>query len=168
MKVSDICTLDPRSCRPDTNLALVASIMWEHDCGVVPVVNDKNKVLGVVTDRDICMAVATRSLLASQITAGQVMNGKAWTCRLSDDARTALRTMSVNSVRRLPVVNDSGELAGIVSLTDFILAARDPKVARPGEITWTEAIPMVDAICRPREAKVAPPAEKKELAVARV
>lgn len=150
MKVSDICSRDIRSCSPDTNLASVASTMWEQDCGIVPVVDGQKKVRGVVTDRDICMAVATRSLLASQITAEQVMNGKAHTCRLNDDVRTALRTMGENSVRRLLVLNDAGELSGMLSLTDAVLASKDSKIARTGDVTWAEIVPMMGAICRPR------------------
>lgn len=150
MKVSDICSRDIRFCNPDTNLASAASIMWEQDCGIVPVVDEGKKVKGVLTDRDICMAVSTRSLLASQITAGQVMNGKTYACRLNDDVRTALRTMAENSVRRLLVLNDAGELSGVLSLTDAILASKDSRVARTGDVTWAEIVPMMGAICRPR------------------
>ncbi|MBI2921984.1 MAG: CBS domain-containing protein [Planctomycetes bacterium] len=153
MKVSDICSRDIRFCTPDTNLAEAASIMWEQDCGIVPVVDEKKNVKGVVTDRDICMAVATRSLLASQITASQVMNGKSYTCRLNDDLRTAMRTMAENSVRRLLVLNDAGELSGVLSLTDAILASKDSKSARTGDMTWAEVVPIVGAICRPRNTE---------------
>lgn len=167
MKVREVCSLEVRSCRPDCNLAGAASIMWEQDCGVVPVVNEKNRILGVVTDRDICMAVATRPLLASQITVGQLMTGKPLFCRLDDDIKAAVRTMTTGAVRRLPVLNEAGELAGILSVTDLVLAAKDSKVARPGEITWADTIPMIEAICRPRAAKVTAPAcEKSTFAVA--
>jgi CBS domain-containing protein len=167
MRVSDIATLDARSCRPETNLAAIAAIMWEQDCGVVPVVDEAGRVVGVVTDRDICMAVGTRGQLASQIAAGQVMSGKAHTCRLTDDPRTALRTMSAGSVRRLPVVDEKGNLAGMVSLTDLVLASRDPKVAKPGELTWGEVVPMIGAICRPRTLKETAP-ELRRQAIAAV
>lgn len=162
MRVSDIATLDVRPCRPETNLAAVASIMWEHDCGVVPVVDDRNQVLGVVTDRDVCMAVGTRNRLASQIAVAEVMSGKLFTCRLTDDVRTALRIMSANGVRRLPVLDEKGSLAGILSLTDVILASRDTRGARAGDLTWADTVPLVDAICRPRIQRELPANERKE------
>ncbi|MCE9584831.1 MAG: CBS domain-containing protein [Planctomycetes bacterium] len=168
MRVSDIATLNVKSCRPDTNLAVVASIMWEKDCGVVPVVDERNKVLGVVTDRDICMATATRSQLASQLTASDLVTGKAFTCRLTDDPRVALRTMATNGVRRLPVVDENGILAGMLSMTDLILASHDTKSAKMGQLTWSEVIPMIDVICHPRSLKETPAVERKQALVARV
>lgn len=163
MKVREVCSLDVRSCRPESNLATAASIMWEQDCGVVPVVNEKNRILGVVTDRDICMAVATRPLLASQITVGQLMTGKPLFCRLDDDIKAAVRTMTTSAVRRLPVLNESGELAGVLSVTDLVLAAKDSKIARHGDLTWTDTIPMIEAICRPRAAKATAPVDEKPI-----
>lgn len=157
MKVREVCSLDVRSCRPESNLATAAMVMWEMDCGVVPVVDAKNKVVGVVTDRDICMAVATRPLLASQILVEHLMRGPLHTCRLDDDIKAAVRTMAGSAVRRLPVLNDAGELAGVLSVTDVVMAAKDSKVARHGELTWTDSIPMIEAICRRPAAKPVTP-----------
>lgn len=166
MRVGDICNLQVRSCSPGTNLARAASLMWEQDCGCIPVVDESNRVVGVLTDRDICMAVATRNLRASEITAGEVVSPKVHTCRLDDDVRTALRTMHTNGVRRLPVVNNGNDLVGILSLTDLILASREPRSARPGEITWGEVIPTLDFICRPRRSvRPAAVAEKRQILV---
>lgn len=156
MKVSDIATLNVRSCDADTNLATVASYLWEQDCGVVPVVDETRRVLGVVTDRDICMAAATRPAHVSQIPAKDLMTGKPCTCRLADDARVALRVMTQNGVRRLPVVDEIGRLVGILSLADFIRASRDPRTARAGELTWADVIPMLGAVTLPRTPRETP------------
>lgn len=164
MKVKDCCTLHVRSCRPETDLAAVASIMWEQDCGVVPVVGDDGKVLGVVTDRDICMAAATRSTPVSQIRAGQLMTGKTYTCSLDDDLSSAVRMMAAKAVRRLPVLGTRGELAGVLSLTDLVMGSHDPKTARPGEMTWAEVMPLMQSICRPRSVKI-PAATRQAVAV---
>jgi len=143
--------------------------MWEQDCGVVPVVNEKKHVVGVVTDRDICMAVATRNLLATQINVDQLMKGEPHTCRLDDDIKAAVRMMATNAVRRLPVLNGAGELAGMLSLTDLVMASKEQHAARHGELTWTDTIPMIEAICRPPAAKAAVKVEKKSaLAAAQV
>lgn len=155
MRVGDICNLDVRSCSPETHLAAVASIMLEQDLGCIPVVNRANRVVGVLTDRDICMALAKHNLPASEVTAGQVVAANVHTCRLDDDVRAALRTMRTYRVRRLPVVGFGNQLLGIFSLTDLILATRDPKLARPGDTTWGDVMPSLDLILRP--SQVAPP-----------
>lgn len=151
MKVSDIATRKARSCDTGTNLAAAAWIMWENDCGIVPIADRANKVVGLLTDRDICMAVATRRALASDITAGDVMSGKVYSCRLGDDVRVALRTMAEHAVRRLPVVNEAAELQGVLSLSDVVLAARDPRQAREGDPTWAEVMQTLASVSRPRQ-----------------
>src|SRR5215467_1479891 len=67
MKVRDLMTTNAAFCRPETNLAAVGALMWEHDCGLIPVVDDPGKVTGVITDRDICIALSTRDRQPSKI-----------------------------------------------------------------------------------------------------
>lgn len=123
MKIQDIMTRTVRTCGRSTNLADAAMIMWHNDCGVVPVVDPEGKVVGVITDRDICMATATRPLKAAEITVGDVMTGQLFTCRPEDSVRKALQTMAHHRVRRLAVVGGDGQLAGIVSMNDFAIHA---------------------------------------------
>ena len=120
MKVKEAQTSDVHSCSPDTNLAQAAHIMWDSDCGVVPVVDDARTLLGVITDRDICMATTTRSIAPADIQVRHVMTtGNVYTCRPDDDVRSALSTMATHRVRRLPVVDRQNHLVGIVSLGDL-------------------------------------------------
>ena len=121
MKVRDIMTTDVKSCNSDTNLAAAASRMWEGDCGALPVVDEDGKFIGMITDRDICMAVATRPRLASDILVGEVTSGAIYVCHPTDEVQSALKTMQKERVRRLPVVNDKGILQGILSTNDIIL-----------------------------------------------
>jgi CBS domain-containing protein len=116
MRVKEICTRDVRSCAPDTNLADVAWAMWEGDCGVLPILDASGKVTGVITDRDISMAVATKYRPAREIAAHEVTTGKVFSCTLNDDVRDALKIMRSEKVRRLPVVDAQGKLQGILSL----------------------------------------------------
>lgn len=166
MKIQEICTANPRTCGPDSNLASVAGMMWESDCGIIPVVYWNNKILGVVTDRDIAIAASTRNLSPAAITAGDVISRKVHACRLQDDARTAMRTMTKECVRRLLVVDDSGRLQGIVSLNDIVLASRDAKAARSGDITYQEVVAVLDAICRPSTVKGEGTSKRAPLVVA--
>ncbi len=76
MKVKGIMTEPVQYCAPESNLAAVAKEMWDSDCGVLPIVNHAGEVEGVITDRDICMAVATKGRVASDITVWETSSGK--------------------------------------------------------------------------------------------
>ena len=127
MKIKELMTSDVKSCGPETNLAAAAKIMWEDDCGAVPVTDDTGHVIGVITDRDICIAGATRARAEGEIPVQDVISKVVYTCAASDDVRQALETMRLRKVRRLPVVDQSGRLTGIVSVHDIALEARSKK-----------------------------------------
>ena len=80
MKVKDVMMRTPASCRSDTNLGAAAEIMWSRDCGMLPILNPENKVIGVVTDRDLCIALGTRNRLAGEIAVWDVASGKVFFC----------------------------------------------------------------------------------------
>jgi CBS domain-containing protein len=121
MKVQDIMTAGVETCGPESDLAAAATIMWKRDCGSVPVVDAERKVVGMITDRDICMAVSTRNKLASAIKVGEVISGQVYACSPDDAVRDALETMQSAQLRRLPVVDDEGVLHGILSINDVVL-----------------------------------------------
>lgn len=150
MRVKEICTRDVRSCAPDTNLADVAWAMWEGDCGVLPILDASGKVTGVITDRDISMAVATKYRPAREIAAHEVTTGKVFSCTLNDDVRDALKIMRSEKVRRLPVVDAQGKLQGILSLNDIALAAKPDRAAKPTDITFEDLALAQKAICERR------------------
>ena len=86
MRVQDLMTWDPEACTPHHDLAHAAMIMWRRDCGIVPVVEGgTNKLIGVITDRDICMATATKGRTPAAITVGDVMSKKPTTCLPGDE-----------------------------------------------------------------------------------
>jgi CBS domain-containing protein len=121
MRVQDIMTVEVETCGPESDLAAAANIMWRRDCGSVPVVDADGKVIGMITDRDICMAVSTRNRLASEIKVNEVMSGRVYACSADDDIRDALETMQSAQLRRLPVVDGVGSLQGILSINDVLL-----------------------------------------------
>jgi CBS-domain-containing membrane protein len=123
MTVKDVANFDVKACSPDTDLASAAKIMWDCDCGVVPVVNEEQRVVGMVTDRDICIAAATRASRPSDVQVRDVMSGDVATCRAGDDVHAALKTMKERRVRRLPVLDAQGRLAGIISVNDLVMRA---------------------------------------------
>jgi CBS domain-containing protein len=143
MKVQDIMTTQLKVASPRTTLSEAAQLLWSGDCGLLPVV-DNGKLVGVVTDRDMYIALGTRNKPASAVTVGEVVGGSVFTCSANDDAHTVLQTMKENRVRRLPVMRD-GALAGIVSLNDLVLAA-GPRTGIGSE----ELVETFKAICAHR------------------
>jgi CBS domain-containing protein len=126
MKVKDIMTAEPKTCAPNTNLAEAAHLMWDADCGILPVV-EAGKLIGVVTDRDMYIALATRDKRASQLVAANVVTLDVSTCGPEDDISTALATMRRARVRRLPVLGFGDTVLGILSLDDIVNVAGPQK-----------------------------------------
>jgi CBS domain-containing protein len=130
MKVQDVMTSNVKSCRPETSLAEAAKMMWENDCGILPVVSAEKKIMSTITDRDVAIAVGTRNQPAWDITVREVMPEIVVTAAPSDDIKSTLRTMGTARERRLPVTDGNGVLRGILSMNDVVLQTatgpRDP------------------------------------------
>lgn len=141
MKIQTLMTSTPRTCTRETNLAEAAALMLDADCGILPVVDEQGKLVGVVTDRDMYIALATRNTLASQLSVGDVARSQVFTCSPDDDVETALATMKRHHVRRLPVEGFGGTVAGIVSMNDILLAAGKKGVGN------AEIVDTFQAIC---------------------
>lgn len=122
MKVKDLMTSDVRTCTPETTVAEAAHLMWDGDCGILPVVDD-GELTAIVTDRDMYIALATRNSLASQLRVGAVASKPVVTCAPEDDVEDALAQMKQAKVRRLPVVGFGGTVLGLLSMDDIVLAA---------------------------------------------
>ena len=145
MTVRDLQTSNVKTVSPDTDLAVVARLMWEGDCGAVPVVTDDRKVIGMITDRDICIASATRARPPAEIRAGEVItNHGVHAVKPDDDVRVAMRTMRKHKVRRLPVVDRDQRLAGIVSINDLAINASS---SLPNSVPAQEFLETFQAIC---------------------
>ena len=130
MKVQDVMTGEVGFCRAEDNLAVAANIMWEKDCGAVPIVDAGNRIAGIITDRDICIAVGTRDCRASEIAAAEFCREDVIACAPDDKLKNALKKMAKNQIKRLPVVSQNRELIGIISLTDVLLKTDEDKKLR--------------------------------------
>jgi len=135
MKISSIMNPNVETARADDDLAKTAMVMWRKDCGFVPVVDEASgRVVGVITDRDICMASATRHDAPESISVRDTMASHVWTCRTEDEVDTALETMRANQVHRLPVVDEGDRLAGVISFSDIVRhATQDGKIRSIGD-----------------------------------
>jgi CBS domain-containing protein len=139
MKIAQLMTKGPVTCTPGTNLAEAAALMLQGDCGILPVVAD-GKLFGVVTDRDLFIALGTRDRRPSSMTVADVVTGPVFTCSPEDDAQTVLALMKEHQVRRIPVLGFGGTVLGIVSMNDLALAAGKPGVRGVDVLTTLQAI----------------------------
>ena len=129
MKVKDIMTTNVRKCFMSDSLATAAQLMWDHDCGCVPVLNEHAQLVGMLTDRDICMAAFFQGVPISGVKVSAVMSRQLFDCTSDDDLSVAERIMRDKKVRRLPVLNEEGRLVGVLSLSDIARGA-DEEYAR--------------------------------------
>jgi CBS domain-containing protein len=146
MKVRDLQTSDVQAVNPDTNLAAAAHIMWECDCGVVPVIDHERHLVGMITDRDIAIAATTRSAAPADIQVRHVMStGELYSCRPDDDVRIALASMGEHRVRRLPVTDRENHLVGILSLNDLVRRVENRAGAQVPGNEFIEALQAISA-----------------------
>jgi CBS domain-containing protein len=131
MKIREVMTPNPVCCTPATSLREVAEMFVEHDCGAVPVVDNKEslRTLGIVTDRDIACRAIARGINALELTARECMSSPPVTVREAESLDAAITAMEENRVRRLIVVDKFGRCCGIVSQADIALKAPKRKTA---------------------------------------
>jgi CBS domain-containing protein len=153
MKIKAIMTSDVSSCGPDTNLSSVVESMTGADCGIVPVVNERGEVIGVITDRDICIALGVRDVPPSTLVARNVMTQPVVGCDPEDDCVWALLTMERHHVHRLPVQGAGGALVGIVSIDDIIRWAARAPVSDPLRVAILEVLAGIGSHARHAGAK---------------
>jgi CBS domain-containing protein len=140
MKVRDIMTQSAVCCGPDTNVGAAVETLWVHNYGMLPVVNQNKKLIGIVTDRDICIALATRDRLPGNLTVGEVATTRVFTCGPDDEIHSALSTMAEHQVRRLPVVDGNGVPQGVLSMDDILVHADQNKWQGACELSSEEVI----------------------------
>jgi CBS domain-containing protein len=125
MKVRQVMTRNAAFCGPESTLEEAAFLMRRHNCGFLPVVGDGGNVIGVITDRDVCIALGTRNRKPSDLRVWDVMPRKFFTCMEGDDVHCALKTLRCARIRRLPVIDRDGALVGVLSIDDIVLNARE-------------------------------------------
>jgi CBS domain-containing protein len=150
MRVEEVMMRTPVCCGPETNLGAATELLWSRNCGILPIVNAQQKVIGVITDRDLCIALGTRNQLAGQVSVGEVMGQKVYSCRPEDDIHAALDAMAQNRVRRLPVVNKEGRLEGILSMDNVVLHADAAGAGKTAELGSRDILVTLQRIYGPR------------------
>jgi CBS domain-containing protein len=154
MKVQDVMMRTPASCTPETNLGAAVEILWNRNCGMLPIVDARQKVIGIVTDRDLCIALGTRNRLPGKVTVGEVAREEVHTCRAQDDIHVALQTMAEHKVRRLAVVDRDGVLQGILSMDNVILHVELGTWGRTSDLSHEDVLKTLQRIYGPSVPQV--------------
>ena len=155
MKVKEIMSPDAKACAETANLARAAELMSHNNCGILPVVAGGGKVVGLITDRDICVSAAKVDKSLASIYVNEVISGEVHACRPEDDIHAALRTMRENKVRRLPVIDAEGILSGILSMDDVLLSAEEVTGRTATELSYGDAVRTYKAILAQQTHRVA-------------
>lgn len=150
MHVREVMTESPWVCGPTATAQEAARVMWERDCGAVPVVDESGCAIGIVTDRDICMAAYFSDRPLWAIGVGEVMSRDLCTIDAEAELASAERRMQERQVRRLPVVAQDGSLVGILSLGDVAQAVSADGQSRQSARESQELIRTVTKVSEPR------------------
>lgn len=128
LRCREIMTRNPVTANREMTLQEVARLMKDGDFGVLPVVEkDTNRLVGVLTDRDIVVRAVADGRNVTETTVGNVMSDKLFTAKPDDFAFEAVRTMGERQVRRIPIVDDAGVLQGIIAMADIALEMEDER-----------------------------------------
>ena len=126
--IGSLMTANPASCSPETPIRHVAQLMIDNDCGQIPVVDSNGKPLGVVTDRDIAVRLVATG--KADATASDAMSVPCQFVAADSSVQDAVKLMEQGKIRRVPVVDAAGRLAGIVSIADLALAGKQEATAQ--------------------------------------
>lgn len=157
MRVQDLMTRQTQSCRSEDTLEHAAQLMWNADCGCIPVCTGDGvtRVTGVITDRDICMSALFQGKALRDLRVNDAMSKSVQTCRFSDSLAQAEKIMRNARIRRLPVLDDRDSLIGMISLADLAREAAREQAQQRKEITETEVGDTLAAICQSSKQSLA-------------
>jgi CBS domain-containing protein len=126
MKCAEIMTINPKMCVPDDDIAVAAGLMWDYDCGVIPVVKnlESKELVGIITDRDIAMHVVKHAYThPCEVKVNDCMSTKVISCQSEDPIESVISDMGTYQVHRIPIVDQNGSCVGIISVTDLLAHA---------------------------------------------
>lgn len=155
MRISELMTMGVACCRPGDTLAAAASVLWNNDCGSAPVVDAAQAVLGMITDRDICMAGMLTGRRLQEILVREAMAEDVAFVTALDSPRDAELLMRKRQVGRLPVVDRHLRVVGMVCLNDLVRWADDGGAGGPTPKDVLHLVRTLAEVGRPRPARPA-------------
>src|SRR5688572_30350025 len=122
MRVSDVMSAPVRTVGPEDTLQAAARVMWKHACGALPVVDGAGHVVGIVTDRDVCLSAMIQEDSVEMLRVAGAMSPVVHACRADETLRHAEDAMRCYQVRRLPVLDQDDRVVGMLSIDDLAVA----------------------------------------------
>ncbi len=157
MAIADLMSRNVATCKADDHLGIAAGLMWDLDIGCVPVVDDQQRVVGMLTDRDVCMATYTQGKAPQQVFVHEAMAREVYSCLPDDNLAEVEDIMRKRRVRRIPVVDLDGRLVGLISLNDLARESVRQQTRVQKDLTPLDVSATLAAICQPRNPKILPP-----------
>jgi len=143
--------IDVKFCETHQTLNTAAQLMWDNDIGCVPILDNDSRVVGMLTDRDVCMAAYIQGMALTGSLVTSAMSKQVFSCALDDDIATAEKLMREKQVRRLAVIDAQGRLAGIISLNDIAREGeRETELKKTREVSDAEIARVMASVCAPR------------------
>ncbi len=148
MNVTDVMQRSVEICGVTTTLERAGLLMWDGDCGALPVVDDSGRMVGIITDRDIAITAALNHKPLWEMKCGELVGSRPlYTCFADDDVKQAIKIMWAQKVRRLPVIEHDGELVGILSMDDIIASAeRGTRGRVTPDLSYDDAMNALKAV----------------------
>lgn len=154
-RIAERMTKNPACCKASDNLAMAANLLWQNDCGCVPVVDENDHVQGMITDRDICMAAFTTGKRLAELLVGEAMARDVASIGVMDSLLEAELTMRTRAVHRLPVVDAQHRLIGMLCCNDLLRWADD---GGANGSTTNDAVHLVRTLATIGRSRTAVPA----------
>jgi CBS domain-containing protein len=151
MQVREVMTTLVHCCQPQDPLSLAARLMWEHDCGALPVVDGERRAVAMLTDRDICMAAYTRGLPLADLRVAEAMSKTLVDCRVDEPLAAAGARMAAQQVHRLPVLDAERRVVGLLSINDLAVTGNERSVVLPADQPLAAAITALRGISHHRD-----------------
>jgi CBS domain-containing protein len=149
LKVNELMSKPAVTCRETDSLKAVAARMWDRDCGAMPVVDEVDTVIGMITDRDLCMAVYAKDQRLSDRRVADVANGNVFSVGPQDTIAHAAKMMRDHQVRRLPVIDERDRLVGVLALSDIARKGERDRSQNKKSVGRDEVVHTLAAICEP-------------------
>jgi len=157
MVIADLMSRNVATCRDGDGLDVAARLMWDLDIGCVPVVDAGRHVVGILTDRDVCMATYTQGKAPQHIAAREAMAHEVYAVLPDDSLAEAEDIMRKRRVRRLPVIDLDGHLVGLISLDDLARESVRQQTRVQKDLTPLEVSATLAALSQARSPAVLPP-----------
>jgi len=151
MKVKELMTTVTQCCPEYATLNTAAQLMWDNDIGCLPIVNKDDRVIGMLTDRDVCMSAYLQGVSLSGASVTSAMSKEVFSCNADDEVASAELVMREKQVHRLPVVDSEGHPVGLISLNDIAReGAREADSRKSRQVSDAEIVRALAALCAPR------------------